>query len=33
MPNVILPLFGGLFIDAIGIRVAMVGFFAILIVG
>ncbi|CAD8150885.1 unnamed protein product [Paramecium octaurelia] len=33
MPNVILPLLGGLFIDAIGIRLAMVGFFAILIVG
>jgi hypothetical protein len=33
MPNCILPLLGGLFIDAIGIRIAMVGFFAILIVG
>lgn len=33
MPNVILPLLGGLFIDAIGIRIAMVGFYGFLIAG
>lgn len=33
LPNVILPLLGGLFIDAIGIRTALVGFYIFLVVG
>jgi hypothetical protein len=33
LPNIVLPFFGGFILDAIGIRIGLVGFYVFLVIG